>query len=120
MDCGAAGFFINSFEFNHTQPLVGEGQSAGIGRVLDPQPLAFEDAQDTLAIQAYIALPTSYSPGLAADAGVTALSFYYYVRDTTSGLTIAQVIFVHDNRPPGFGRRIVYGSGISHPAIVRV
>lgn len=101
--CGDAGFFMNSFEFSHSLPLFGEGPSASIARVLDPAPPAFDDARAPFAIEASMAVPTSYSPNLAAGAGVTALSLFYYVKDMTTGTAIAHVIFVHDNRPAGFG-----------------
>jgi hypothetical protein len=105
--CGDAGFFINSFEFSHGVPIEGAGQSAGIGRSPDPRPFAFEDAQSRFFIQAWITLPTSYSPNRAPDAGVTAVSFVYYVVDSKSRIALAHVIGVHDNRPEGVG-----GSGV--------
>jgi hypothetical protein len=101
--CGDAGFLINSFEFTHTQPIEGAGQSVSIARTLEPWPRAFEDAQSRFFMQASIAVPTSYSPNRAPDSGVTAVSFMYYVVDATSGIALAHVIGLHDNRPAGVG-----------------
>lgn len=101
--CGDAGFFINSFEFEHTQPIEGAGQSASIARSLDPWPFAFEDVGSRFFIQAWVTVPTSYSPHRAPEAGVTAVSFVYYAVDSKSGIAIAHVIGLHDNRPPGVG-----------------
>jgi hypothetical protein len=101
--CGDAGFLINSFEFTHNQPIEGAGQSVSIARTLDPWPRAFEDAQSRFFIQASVAVPTSYSPNRAPDSGVTAVSFMYYVVDSTSGIALAHVIGLHDNRPAGVG-----------------
>jgi hypothetical protein len=103
LDCEAAGFFLDSSTFSHSQPLFGEGPSAGVGRVLEPAPAAFEDAGSTLFIQASIAVPTSRSPALTPGLGVTSVGFYYYVRDVTTGTVIAHVIGVQDNRPVGSG-----------------
>lgn len=103
LDCDAAGFFINSFRFEHSLPLFGEGPSAGVGRTLDPAPLVFDDTRAPLFMQARIAVPTSYSPAMTAGLGVTQVGFYYYVRDMTTGTVIAHVIGVLDNRPPGLG-----------------
>jgi hypothetical protein len=101
--CGDAGFFLNSYEFSHSLPLFGEGPSAGIGRSLDPAPFAFEDEDSRLAMQARIAVATSYSPNLVPEVGVTAVSFYYYLVDRTTGTYLGHVIGVHDNRPAGVG-----------------
>jgi hypothetical protein len=101
--CGDAGFFINSFEFEHTKFIEGAGQSASIARSLDPSPVAFENADSRFFIQAWITVPTSYSPNRAPDVGVTAVSFFYYAVDAKSGIAIAHVIGVHDNRPAGVG-----------------
>jgi hypothetical protein len=99
--CGSAGFLINSFQFSHVQPHVGEGPSASIARDLDPPIPAFEDAQSNFSLQAWVAVPTSHSPGLTAELGVTQVSFFYYVKDTISGTLIAHVIGLFDNRPAG-------------------
>jgi hypothetical protein len=101
--CGDAGFLINSFQFDHAQPIEGAGQSASIARSLAPWPAAFEDASSRFFIQAWVAVPTVYSPDRAPDAGVTAVSFVYYAVDSKSGIAIAHVIGLHDNRPPGVG-----------------
>ena len=98
--CDDAGFLLNSSTFSHSQPLFGEGPSAGVGRTLDPAPAAFDAVDSTLFLQARIAVPTSYSPALTSQLGVTSVGFYYYVRDTTTGTVIAHVIGVFDNRPP--------------------
>jgi hypothetical protein len=96
--CESAGFFINSFQFEHSKPLFGEGPSASIGRTLDPPPVAFDDAQSTLAIQGWVTVPTSVSPALTSDLGVTEVSFFYYVKDVTTGTNVAHVIGLFDNR----------------------
>jgi hypothetical protein len=38
MECGAAGFLINSWQFAHAAPLFGEGPSVSIARDLSPAP----------------------------------------------------------------------------------
>ena len=103
LSCGQAGFFINSAQFSHSAPLFGEGPSASIARTLEPPLPAFDETHAPFVLQARMALPTVVSPNLAAGAGVTQLSFFYYVRDTRSGTLLAHVIGVHDNRPAGFG-----------------
>jgi hypothetical protein len=113
--CEAAGFFLNSSTFSHAQPLFGEGPSISLGRSLDPAPVAFDAVGGTLFIQARIAVPTSVSPALTNELGVTQVGFFYYVRDMTTGTVIAHVIGLHDNRPVGVG-----GSGgefLSHDGI---
>jgi hypothetical protein len=103
LSCERAGFLINSFQFTHSQPLFGEGPSASIGRTLDPPPLAYGDEQSILAIQGRVAVPTSQSPALVPELGVTAVSFFYYVQDTTTGTNLAHVVGLFDNRSPGTG-----------------
>jgi hypothetical protein len=103
LGCSDAGFFINSFTFSHDSPLSGEGPSATIGRDLDPPPAAFRDAQSTLILEARVAVPYVYSPGLTPGLGVAQVSFLYYLRDVTSGTVFAHVIALFDNRPPGVG-----------------
>lgn len=102
LQCGRAGFLINSFTFSHAQPLFGEGPSAGVNRAIDDE-IAFDGPRSALVIEGRVAVPTAYSPNRAPDAGVTAVSFYYYVRDTRSGIIVAHVIGLFDNRPPGVG-----------------
>lgn len=102
LQCGRAGFLINSFQFGHAQPLFGEGPSAGVNRSLDDE-VAFDGPRSALVIEGRIAVPTAYSPNRAPDLGVTAVSFYYYVRDTKSGIVVAHVIGLFDNRPAGVG-----------------
>lgn len=113
LDCEAAGFFLNSATFSHSQPLFGEGPSAGVGRVLDPAPAAFDDVASTLFIQARIAVPVARSTDLTPGKGVASVGFYYYVRDTTTGTVIAHVIGVQDNRAGGFEREILSHDGIT-------
>lgn len=103
LDCESAGFLINSFQFQHSRPLFGEGPSASIGRTLDPPPVAYDDAQSTLSIQGWVTVPTSVSPALTPELGVTAVSFFYYVQDTKTRINIAHVIGLFDNRAPGAG-----------------
>ncbi len=114
--CETAGFLINSFQFEHSRPLFGEGPSASIGVTLDPPPVAFDDAQSTLAIQGWISVPTSVSPALTPELGVTQVSFLYYVRDTTTRTNIAHVIGLFDNRAqgsPGAGEEFLSNDGIT-------
>ena len=102
LQCGRAGFLIDSFQFSHAQPLFGEGPSAGVNRAIDDE-IAFDGPKSALVIEGRIAVPTAYSPNRAPDLGVTAVSFYYYVRDTKSGTIVAHVIGLFDNRPAGVG-----------------
>jgi hypothetical protein len=103
LNCERAGFLINSFQFEHSRPLFGEGPSASIGRTLEPPPVAFDDEKSTLAIQGWVTVPTSISPALTPELGVTAVSFFYYVRDTTTRTNIAHVVGLFDNRAAGSG-----------------
>jgi hypothetical protein len=107
LDCGAAGFLINSWQFAHAAALFGEGPSVSVARDLSPNPVAFPAPGWTLVIEADVSVPWAHTEAPVTDAGTAQVSFFYYVRDVTSGATFAQLVGLFDNRAPGVG-----GAGI--------
>ena len=107
LECGAAGFLINSWQFSHHSPLFGEGPSASIARDLSPAPQAFPAPGWTLRLQAGVSIPWAYTEAPPLDLGTAQVSFFYYVQDTTSGVAFAHLAQMFDNRPAGVG-----GSGV--------
>jgi hypothetical protein len=104
--CGGAGFLINTFQFNHVLPLVGEGPSISIAREPLPEANVFRDAAARMTIEANVNLQhVRYQAPHTAD-GTAQVSFFYYARDTTTNTLIAHVIPFFDSRPPG-----INGSG---------
>ena len=108
LDCDRAGFLINSWQFSHASPLFGEGPSVSIGRSLDPPLQAFRDGA-SLLIEADIKVPWVMNARPPVADGTAQVSFFYYLRDSRSGKSIAQLVGLFDNRPPGVG-----GSGVEH------
>lgn len=107
--CDGAGFLINTFEFSHAAPLVGEGPSVSIARVPSSRPQVFRDARSLLTIAADIDLRhVAYQAPHDGD-GTAQLSFFYYIQDATSGAVFAHVIGLFDSRPPGVGGSLVEG-----------
>jgi len=109
LSCGAAGFLINSWQFSHSAPLVGEGPSASVARDFDPWPSPFPDAGAALAIEATINVKHAAYQSPHVDDGTAQVSFFYYALDSTTGTVIAHLVQLFDSRPPstGAGRETV-------------
>jgi hypothetical protein len=106
LHCGGAGFLINTWQFSHATPLFGEGPSVSIGRSFAPALPAFRGGA-SLIMEADIKLPWIHNARPPVAAGTAQVSFFYYVRDSRSGKSIAQLAGIFDNRAPGAG-----GSGV--------
>ena len=101
LSCGGAGFLINTFQFRHTLPLVGEGPSISIAREPLPEANVFPRTSTTMTIEANVNLKhVLYQAPHTAD-GTAQLSFFYYARDTTTNTSIAHVIGLFDSRADG-------------------
>lgn len=98
LSCDGAGFLINSFQFAHRLPLVGEGPSITFGRVFDPG-LAFGRG---IAMTVDLRLPhmVAQSQPVIAD-GTAQVGFVYYLRDTRSQAVVAFLVALYENRLPG-------------------
>lgn len=107
LECGHAGFVIDTWRFSHASPLFGEGPSVTIGRDLAPQPVAFPAPGWTLRIEAQVAVPWIANQATPVSAGTAQVSFFYYALDTTSGTAFAHLLALYENRAPGVG-----GSGV--------
>jgi hypothetical protein len=107
LECGAAGFLINSWQFAHAAPLFGEGPSASVARDLSPEPVAFPAPGWTLRIEAAVSVPWVHTEAPVVDAGTAQVSLFYYLRDATSNVAFAHLVDLYDNRAPGVG-----GAGI--------
>lgn len=107
LECGAAGFLINSWQFSHASPLSGEGPSASVARDLSPAPRAYPGPGWTLRIGGDVSVPWALVQVPPVDAGTAQVSFFYYVQDLVSGVAFAHLVGLFDNRPAGVG-----GSGV--------
>jgi hypothetical protein len=103
LDCGSAGVFINSFQFSHSAPLVGEGPSASVAREPSNPPAIFRAPGAALVMEARVDLRYVRYQQPHTDDGTAQLSFFYYARDTTTGTAIAHLVGIFDSRPPGVG-----------------
>jgi len=103
LSCNAAGFWIDTARFSHAAPLVGEGPSASIARELQPAARIFRSAADTLSIEASVQVKTIAAPAFHTGDGTAQVSFFYYARDTTTGMEFVHVIGLFDSRPVGVG-----------------
>jgi hypothetical protein len=101
LQCDSAGFLINTWTFAHTLPLVGEGPSASVSRDLIPEAAPFRDAGSSFSIEARVAVPWIVNQATPVTEGAAQVSFFYYARDTRSGTSLAHVIGLWENRPPG-------------------
>ena len=97
--CDGAGFFINTFQFEHKVALPGDGPNAYLGQDFDP-PLPFGDG---IVISLDAKVPWLLSQSAPDGVGVAQLNVLYYLRDAKSGSTVAHVIGLYDNRPFGQG-----------------
>ena len=103
LDCGSAGLFINTWQFAHHAPLVGEGPSVSVARDLSARPAIFRAPGASLVLEARVNLRSvRYQQPHTAD-GTAQLSFFYYAQDATTGTTIAHLVALFDSRPPGVG-----------------
>lgn len=107
LECGVAGFLLNSWQFSHASPLFGEGPSASIARDLSPAPRAYPGPGWTLRIGGDVSVPWVLAQVPPVDAGTAQVGFFYYVQDATSGVVFAHLAGLFDNRPGGVG-----GSGV--------
>ena len=101
--CNGAGFLINTSQFSHAVAIVGAGPSASVARTFSSPPVLYRGPGSVLTIDAAINLKSvNYQASNAAE-GVAQLSFFYYVKDSTSGTLFAHVVQVFDSRPLGIG-----------------
>lgn len=103
LSCESAGFLINTWQFNHSSPLFGEGPSASIGRELAPAPQPFDGPGSTLLIDARVKVPWVYAQTPPVAEGTAQVSFFYYAQDAVSGSVFVHVIQIFDNRPASVG-----------------
>ena len=105
--CDGAGFFIDTATFAHRAPLVGEGPSVSVARdFATPRP-AFRDGA-SLVIEGTVRVPwvrNQRTPVVTE--GTAQVSFFCYLQDATTGIVIAQLVALFENRAPG-----VNGSGV--------
>lgn len=101
LDCGSAGVFINTGEFSHHVPLVGEGPSASIARDPSTRPAILRAPGASLAIEASVDLRSVRYQQPHTGEGTAQLSFFYYAQDATTGTVIAHLVALFDSRPPG-------------------
>lgn len=101
LECGAAGFLINSWQFAHASPLFGEGPSASVARDLSPNPVAFPALGWTLRIDADVSVPLAHTAAPVVDLGTAQVSLFYYVLDVTTNVAFAHLVEIFDNRAAG-------------------
>ncbi|HET9653545.1 MAG TPA: hypothetical protein VFP36_15205, partial [Usitatibacter sp.] len=105
--CEGAGLFIDTMQFSHHSPLVGEGPSVSVARDLS-RPFAVFRNGASLVIEGSVRVPwirNQRTP--VVDAGTAQVSFFYYAQDVRSGTVIAHLLGIFENRDPG-----VNGSGV--------
>jgi hypothetical protein len=113
LDCGTAGFLINTWQFSHKVALIGEGPSVSIGRDLNPAPKIF-DGSKSMVIEARIAVPWAYTESPPISDGTAQVSFFYYARNPERGTVFAHVIALFDNRGAGLaGQESVGSDGVT-------
>lgn len=104
LGCDGAGFLLNTWQFSHAVPLVGEGPNLSIARDFVPGRQVWRGTGSVFSIEADVDLRhVAYQAPHTGD-GTAQLSFFYYVRDTTTNTTIAHVIGLFDSRPPTQGQ----------------
>ena len=101
LGCDGAGFVMNSRRFSHTVPLTLEGPSVSVARDLDPPAAVFGNATSALTIEGRVSVPWVQFDSPPVTDGTAQVSFFYYARDATTGITFAHTIALFDNRPPG-------------------
>jgi FG-GAP-like repeat len=77
--CNEAGFFLNTFQFTHTQPQIGGGPQAQLKKKVSYPKVIFTTLQSDLIIQGYVKHPSHHWND--SDANVYGdISLYYYVQ----------------------------------------
>lgn len=77
--CNEAGFFLNTFQFSHTQPQIGGGPQAQLKKKVSYPKVIFTTLQSDLIIQGYVKHPSHH--WIDPDASVYGdISLYYYVQ----------------------------------------
>lgn len=105
--CDGAGFFINTAQFSHHAPLVGEGPNVSVARDLSRPFPAFRDGA-SLVVEATVRIPwVSNQRAPVVAEGTAQVSLFYYAQDARSGTVIAHLLAAFDNRAAG-----VNGSGV--------
>jgi hypothetical protein len=108
LHCARAGFLINTWQFDHSSPLFGEGPSVSIARDFAPFRPAFAN-HASIAMEADVKVPWIANERVPVAAGTAQVSFFYYAWDSRSGKYIAQLAQLFENRAPGVG-----GSGVEN------
>ena len=99
-----AGFLINTYQFNHTQPTTTPwgaqdgGPHIAYERRFSPAKEIFKDPSSELTLQVYFKLPWLL---FGQDSATAQAILFYYLVDTTSGFRFAGVIQFFDTRPWG-------------------
>lgn len=99
--CESAGFFINTWQFSHRSPLVGEGPNVSVVRQFSRPIAAFRDGA-SIVIEGTVRVPwvrNQRTPVVTE--GTAQTGFFYYARDSRSGTVIAHLLGIFDNRTPG-------------------
>jgi hypothetical protein len=105
--CDGAGFLVNTWQFSHSVPLIGEGPNVSIARDFVPGRQVFLDGRSIFGIEADIDLRhAAYQAPHVAD-GTAHLGFFYYAQDLTTGTVLGHVIGIFDSRAPGVGGALV-------------
>ena len=104
--CGDAGFYIDTAMFPHASPLVGEGPNVTVARNFTPGLPVFQ-AGASLMLEADVRVPVVRPQHSPVVEGTAQVSFMLYLQDRTTGIVIAQLVGLLDDRPAGTG-----GSGV--------
>ena len=95
--CEDAGFLINTFQFRHALPLSGEGPSVGVLRSFSPG-VGFGRG---IVMSADVRVPYIVNQRRPVSDGTAQLSFLYYLHDRKSGLPLAHLVGIFENRRLG-------------------
>lgn len=94
-----AGVLINSWSFEHTEPVVGGGPNVVYSIDYSAPEAPFRTPGSALTLQAFVRLPWAAS----WSGGVGQLSFFFYLRDRTTNSLFAYVTELWDSRGIGDG-----------------
>ena len=108
--CDGGGFLINTFEFGHASALSGEGPNVNVARDFDPPIPAFQ-GRSGLLLEAEVRVPWLRNQAPVFIEGTAQVGFSLYFHDTRSGVAIAQLVALFDNRPAGRNGSGVEGLG---------
>lgn len=95
----SAGVMINTWSFDHGVPVVGGGPNVVLAINYARPQTPFVHASSELTLQAVVRLPWATS----WKGGVGQLSFFFYLRDRTTGQSFAYVAGIWDSRAAGDG-----------------